>query len=525
MDILRSRVLSHLPAIDEARRKKMPDKDTSRRPNILLITGDEWRADALGCAGNPVIQTPNVDRLAARGVRFENAYAPAPMCVPTRVSILTGQVPRAHGCITNGIVPSDNRTIVELLRESGYRTGAFGKMHFVPVYADLGFDAMQLAEQHGAGWQIDDYHRWLYEKHGIVDWIDLWDQASAFRATAPDWFHKTYGVLKSPIPEEAYHTNWITDRFINWLDRDGESESWFAWVSYIKPHHPFDPPGKYADMYNPDDIQLPPKDDRSNKPLLTGFDPQRAHYDISTWTDDDIRRMTALYYGNITLIDDCIGRMIDALNRRGELDNTIIVVTSDHGDYLGHRGLITKTPFVLYEDTIHVPLVVADPSVGVQGKVSDAFVNLIDLFPTIAARTGIQHNHRVHGRDVGPVIRGETDSVTDVAVSETLGQIAIRKGDWKLIQTRDGRAELYNLVDDPYEIRNRMPELRDSAIVADLRNAALEYVLSTEWDRFIRDTNGVQRIVDREADELGREKLRIDPTAWRKQWPDEFTPT
>ncbi|HDS73940.1 MAG TPA: hypothetical protein ENN56_00215, partial [Firmicutes bacterium] len=493
-------------------------------PNILLITGDEWRADALGCAGNPVVQTPNIDRLAARGVRFENAYSPAPMCVPTRVSILTGQVPRAHGCITNGIVPSDNRTIVELLREAGYRTGAFGKMHFVPIYADLGFDTMQLAEQHGAGWQIDEYHRWLYEEYGMVDWIDVWDQVSDFRAKAPDWFHETYGVLKSPIPEEAYHTNWITDRFVDWIGTNEATEPWFAWVSYIKPHHPFDPPGKYADMYDPADIPLPPKDDRSNKPLLAGFDPKRAHYDISAWTDDDIRRMTALYYGNITLIDDCIGRMMEALTASGDADTTVVIVTSDHGDFLGHRGLITKTPFVLYEDTIRVPLVIADPTIDTPCRVRDAFVNLIDLFPTIAKRTGIQHDHRIHGHDLGPVIRGEVGYTSQIAVSETSGQIAIRKGDWKLIQTRDGKAELYNLEDDPYEIRNRMPELRDSAIVADLRARALEYVLSTEWDRLKRDTDGVQVIVDDEAKKLGRGKLCINPNAWCDQWPEEFTP-
>ena len=128
----------------------------SDRPNILMITADEWRADALGCAGNRVVRTPNLDSLAVRGIRFTNAYTPAPMCVPARVSILTGQIPRVHGAMTNGLTPTDNVSIVQLLRDAGYRTAAFGKMHFVPVYHDLGFDTMRLAEQQ-YGWQADEY--------------------------------------------------------------------------------------------------------------------------------------------------------------------------------------------------------------------------------------------------------------------------------------------------------------------------------------------------------------------------------
>ena len=496
----------------------------SERPNVLIITGDEWRADALGCAGNPIVQTPNIDALAARGVRFENAYAPAPMCVPSRVSMLTGQVARAHGCASNGSTPTDNRTFAELLRESGYRTGAFGKMHFVPIYLDLGFDDMQVAEQHGAGWCIDDYHRWLCDEHGLVDWIDLWDQAAGFRDAAPEWFHKTYGALKSPIPEEAYHTTWITDRFTDWIAEESGDDPFLAWVSYIKPHHPFDPPGRYAEMYDPADMPLPPEDDLATKPLVAGFDPCRGHYDISGWTPDDIRRMTALYYGTITMIDDNVGRIMEALDGSGQLDNTVVVFTFDHGDFLGHRGFITKTPFVLYEDTIRVPFIVADPRESANGRTVDAFANLLDVFPTVANMAGISHSHRVHGRDLTPVLTGERDAVTDMAVSETDGQISVRVGPWKLIEVRSGVCELYNLDDDPHEHRNRYPGMEESDVVAQLRHAAMRYMLNSGWDRFQAGLGGIETLITDEAAQLGREPLDVDFHGWRDAWPASFTP-
>ncbi|HQE62613.1 MAG TPA: sulfatase-like hydrolase/transferase, partial [Candidatus Latescibacteria bacterium] len=222
-----------------------------KRPNILMITPDEWRGDALGCAGNSIVRTPCIDALAKSGVLFRNAYTTAPMCVPARMSILTGQSPRVHGAMTNGLSPTDNVSIAAVLRENGYRTSAFGKMHFLPAYCDFGFEVLQLSEQDGEGWRIDDYHRWLWETHGLVDWIDLWDQVEDYRNEAPSWFRGTYGALKSPIPEEAYHTTWITDRFLEYLDGLDGAQPFFSWIGYIKPHHPFDPPGRYAELYDP----------------------------------------------------------------------------------------------------------------------------------------------------------------------------------------------------------------------------------------------------------------------------------
>lgn len=491
------------------------------RPNILMISADEWRADALGCAGNPLLQTPHVDRLAARGIRFTNAYTPAPMCVPARVSVLTGQVPRVHGAMTNGLTPTDNVSIAALLRDAGYGTGAFGKMHFIPVYHDLGFETMGLAEQHGYGWRIDDYHRWLWEEHGLVDWIDLWDQVGEFRAKAPKWFAGTYGALKSHLPEQVYHTTWITDRFIEYLDRLDPSKPFFAWVSYIKPHHPFDPPGRYAELYDPDDMPLPPSDDLARKPLVSSFDPRRVHFDISGWTDADIRRMAALYYGTITHIDDSVGRIVAALEAKGIAEDTVIVVNSDHGDYLGHRGFITKAPFIPYEDTIRIPFVVYDPRNKANGRTCDAFVNLLDLFPTFAAMAGVSHDHTIHGYNLTPLLAGEQDQVTDVVVAENpWGVISVRQGEWKLIESAAGACELYNLEEDPGERDNRYLAMADSPIVHRLRDAALRYLLGATWDRYQRDLPDVRTVIEAEAVERKLPVLPVDPEGWREVWSE-----
>jgi arylsulfatase A-like enzyme len=358
----------------------------------------------------------------------------------------------------------------------------------------------------------------------MVDWIDLWDQVTEFRQTAPEWHHDTYGALASPIPEEAYHTNWITDRFIDDLKITSGDDPFFSWVSYIKPHHPFDPPGRYAEMYDPKDIPLPEPDDLSTKPHVASWRPDVGHFDISRWQPEDIQRMTALYYGNITLIDDCVGRIVRALEEKGIADNTVIIVTSDHGDFLGNRGFITKTPFVLYDDIVRVPFVVADGREQRQGQTSDAFVNLLDLFPTIMSLAGIGHDHRIHGHDLCPLLSGEVSQVTDMVVSESpWRQLAIRKGAWKLIQGPSNAAcELYNLEIDPGERNNRFEEMAGSTVVADLRESALRYLLGTTWDRHICDVVGVQKVVDDEMKRLKREPLTIDPHSWRDSWPEEL---
>lgn len=191
---------------------------TPRRPSILLITADEMRHDCLSAAGHPLLRTPHLDALAASGVRFTNAYTPYPVCVPARLSLLSGQYAHAHGILGNrGMLPPDQPTIASLAHAAGYRTAAFGKMHFWPPYAPVGFEHMRLAEQDGVGWKVDDYHSDYLAQRGLIDQWDYWDQHKPYRDQAPPEYWQTFGARASDLPEAHYHTTWIADETIAWL--------------------------------------------------------------------------------------------------------------------------------------------------------------------------------------------------------------------------------------------------------------------------------------------------------------------
>jgi arylsulfatase A-like enzyme len=242
---------------------------------------------------------------------------------------------------------------------------------------------------------------------------------------------------------------------------------------------------------------------------------------MNHWSDADIQNMIALYYGTVTHIDDSVGRIVAALEEKGIADNTVIIINSDHGDYLGNRRFITKAPFIPYEDTIRVPFIVYDPRNKANGRVSNAFVNILDLFPTLASMTGVSHNHTLHGHDLTPLLNGDVDSVTDVVVAENpWGVLAVRQGAWKLIQSEEGVCELYELEEDPGERNNRYPTMQDSAVVHRLRDAALRYLMHARWDRLQRDIPEVRRVIEAEARERDLPMLPVEPEDWREVWSE-----
>jgi choline-sulfatase len=429
----------------------------ARCPNILLIMADQLRQDALGCYGNHDLNTPNIDRIASRGVRFNNAYTVQPLCSPARYSTLTGKFPRTLGLKTNNEhVPESIDNFVRVLHSSGYTTGCFGKMHFSPVYGQYGFDAMRLAEQNGDGWKIDDYHAYLKE-HGLTDWWDLWDQQFEYRENAPDVYWETYGAKGSDIPEEHYSSTWIADQTLDFIEKQGEHEPFFAWTSFIKPHHPFDPPEPYDSMYDPNQLTLlPNKEAWQDKPLLTinERDPRVAYFDARRQTDEDRRNIMSLYYGSITHIDDQIGRVLERLESKGMLDSTIVILVSDHADYLGQFGLFLKHPNIPYDALAKIPFIVVAPGI-LQGTSSDALVSLVDIYPTLMDLTGLQAGSVTEGKSLWPILQGKTEAVRDYVEIESEEANAIRTKRYKYLQSRDGVVEeLYDLENDPFELKN-----------------------------------------------------------------------
>ncbi|HET7559610.1 MAG TPA: sulfatase-like hydrolase/transferase [Limnochordia bacterium] len=458
-----------------------------RPPNILLITADQMRADCLSAAGHPVVRTPHLDALAARGVHFEHAITPYPVCVPARLSILSGQYPHTHGVMDNrGMIPMAQANIARTLRDAGYRTAALGKMHFWPPYAQVGFETMQLAEQDGQGFKIDDYHSVYLAERGLIDQWDYWDQHKPYRAQAPAEYWQTFGARASELGEEHYHTGWIADRSIDYVNRD-DARPFFIWTSFIKPHHPFDPPAPWDALYDPAVIPpAAPQTEALAKPLLTNGaqrDPRKGYFDMSDLTPEQYRRVAAHYYGSISHIDHHVGRIVQALAARGELERTLIIFTSDHGDYMGDYGLILKSPSVPYGSLAHVPMIVAGPGVA-GGRTSSALVSLIDLFPTAAAAAGASVPASVHGRDLGGVLRGEVAdaALRDAVFSETREVKAVRTQRYAYLYNHRRRLEeLYDLAEDPGEKVDRAGDPALAGVVRQLREHLLHWLLETEW--------------------------------------------
>jgi len=413
------------------------------RPNFLYIMTDQHRADWLGCYGHPVVKTPNIDAIAAHGTRFDQFFVATPVCMPNRASLMTGRYPSVHGLRYNGCLLSQRaNTFVDVLKATGYKTASIGKSHLQPFTDQepfardafeagpiseawkpdagsydheeparydcegqyhfptpyYGFDHVDMVTGHGdqAG---GHYRQWFRARH--ADWRDLTDRANelAHNYTCPQAF-------RTPIPEDSYPTAYIRDRAKDYLlARKGDTDPFYAFVSFGDPHHPFNPPGKYWDMYSPDDFDVPIHfEDHQNPPPPL----QHARSDLEAGvvhkvkqlsfmaTDQHIREAMALSAGMITMIDDAVGEIIAALKASGQYDNTVIIFNSDHGDYLGDFNLLLKGAWPK-ESITRVPMIWSDPA-GRKSCRTDALASTIDMSATILDRAGISPYYGMQGQ-------------------------------------------------------------------------------------------------------------------------------
>ncbi|MFW6038949.1 MAG: sulfatase [bacterium] len=447
----------------------------SSKPNVLLIMADQLRADALGCSGNPVDATPNIDALAARGVSFDRVFTAYPVCAPNRGSVATGCYPSVHGLSTNGVpLPSTRPTLMETLRQNGYATYGAGKMHFGPQWrfppdgsplvnpgAELavdpqpkpealpwyGFEQVMLTEDNRVG----PYGRYL-ERHGY----DVWADPHSF--TYPQ-----HACVRSAYPEEHHQTTWIADRSIDFLEQhDVDQRPFFLWCSFVHPHHPFNPPAPYDTMYDPVDMPAP-------KSHADEFDrwPEAYRYKHTATQDGheaigmhqlaerDWKRIRAFYYGMVSLIDKQVGRLVDGLRRRGVLENTLIVFTSDHGEMLGDHGLLFKG--TTFDEVTRTPLIIAHPDGAHAGQKRSVLGCTIDLMPTILDLCDIETPVSVQGGSLAPAMSDPHHALRDAVLIENGdARRSIRTADELLTWHGPGKhGELYDLRDDPDCFDNR----------------------------------------------------------------------
>ena len=441
-----------------------------RRPNILFILTDQQRWDTLGCLGNPHIQTPHLDNIARDGVTYPQTFCTFPVCTPSRYSLLSGLAVHQHGGSSNRCTLAPGiATFPRLLREAGWRTRAVGKMHFTPTYLDVGFDSMVLAEQDGDGRMDDDYHRDL-RQHGLLDRLDLQDQRAEFRARAPGDYWEAFGAQTSDLPEAWHSTTWVADRAMEALsqwDTDGGN---LLMASFIKPHHPFDPPAPWDAMYDAHEI-----------PLLPGWtetvpdrDRFQGYFSNDDLTDEAARRITALYYASISQIDYHVGRMTELLKARGLYDDTLVVFTSDHGEYLGFHHLLLKSG-PMYDPLMRVPLLIKFPQNRQAGQLRrDTLVSLVDLAPTILRHAGIASPSVMRGLDLS-----EPTANRPYVFASAMGQRYVcRSRTHKLLLARDPEnCAFFDMGTDPLELTDLFHHPDQQESIDEFRHAIADWLL------------------------------------------------
>ncbi|MCK4999375.1 MAG: sulfatase-like hydrolase/transferase [Anaerohalosphaera sp.] len=422
------------------------------KPNILIIMTDEHRHDCLGCCGNKQIKTPNLDSLAADSVRYDNSFCSYPVCTPSRYSFISGLYVHQHrGYSNHCTLPLGTETIAGLFKQAGYQTTAVGKMHYTPTYFDVGFEKMFLAEQNGPGRWDDDYHRYL-RKNGLVNKNDLTDQEGNYRKLADKEYWDSFGAQLSNLPDKHHSTTWIGNKAIDELKSWDSDKPNMMMVSFIKPHHPFDPPAKWARMYDPDQIDILP----GWTDTCPDHDRKKGYFQNTDLTEKTLKKITAYYYATITHIDFHVGRMIDTLKKSGIYDNTIIVFTSDHGEHLGFHHMLLKGGH-LYDSIAKVPLIIKYPDNIKSGTSTDKLVSNIDIAPTLLKLTGINVPTAMKGLDLL-----SNKSRVSVFVEGGPNTVMVRSHAIKMILQRktstDGSIDysgyLFDLEKDPYELNS-----------------------------------------------------------------------
>ncbi len=439
----------------------------SSRPNVLLLMADQLRADCLGAAGNHVIRTPNLDRLAREGARFRNAYSCAPTCTPARAALLTGLNPWHNGLLGYGRV--GERYTTELPRcfsEAGYETMGIGKMHWYPQrdlhkFQRTILDEADRVETPGF---ISDYHRWFRQR------------APGLNPDATGLGWNDYRAWPYVLPEELHPTHWIGDTAIDFLQRYDGKKPFFLKVSWERPHSPYDPPKRFWDAYREDEMP---------RPVFGAWD---AVHDIR-WKDPrhtiwqgnvglaQVRRSRRGYYGSVSFVDEQIGRVLSVLERRGWLENTFILFISDHGDMLGDHYMWRKS--YAYEGSARIQFIARPPANfhGARGQVLDQPVGLPDVLPTLAAAAGLPVPPGIDGRSVLPLLHGETagwrsciEVEHDICYSPTNHYNALTDGRIKYIyHALEGDEQLFDLVNDPDESRDLAGEPRHRELKAEWR--------------------------------------------------------
>ncbi len=426
--------------------RRLPDK----RPNILFITTDQQRGDALSINGADPLATPNLDFLASSGTNFVRAYAECPSCIPARRTMMSGQAPATHGMVGYyGKVGWDlEHSLPGELKRAGYQTQLVGKLHLYPNRKRYGFDHLILANSQR---DDNDYGEWLGEQDAAIV-----DAGVAHGISPNSWTGRP-----THLNERFTHTTWCVNEALKFIDRRDPDDPFFLWVSFVDSHPPLTPPAVYWERYAALDLPEPYVGDwapQLDEPPL-GLDPEAS---VMRLRADDLQRCRAGYYGLINHVDDQVARLLKVIRERGQLDDTLVLFTSDHGEMLGDHNLFRKTwP---YEASIRVPFLARAPEwmETEASQVIDLPIGLQDVMPTFLDAAGVPIPESIDGRSVLPVMRGETPAWRDYLHGEHTalfepdqGNQWVTDGHQKFIwYTQTGREQFFDLDADPREMHD-----------------------------------------------------------------------
>jgi choline-sulfatase len=453
------------------------------RPNILLLMTDQQRWDAMSCASE-WLETPNIDRIAAEGVRFSDAYANSPVCIPSRVSLATGHYPHDHGVwgnVQEYALPPETPTWMRSLRDAGYATSVFGKTHLHPHLGDLR-DREPLLNALGLD-HVDELSGPRATARCRSNWTDRLEEAGLLSAYVDDMRERydstPWLVRPSPLPLSLYPDVYIGQQAKQHLRGLGTDRPWFSWVSFVGPHEPWDCPEPYASRFDPDDMPAPLRR-RQDPPTPVKRAKGRVDRRMRLRPDIDrkqIARMRADYAGSVALIDDQVGELLGVLEERGELDRTVVAFVSDHGEMNGDFKFIYKGLF--YNGAVRVPFVVRAPGLA-GGAVTDTPVELMDIGATLVDLAGAAQPEGSRARSVVPVLRDPSHSHREFALSEQAGEVMIATSDWKLTINSDSEPyQLFDLRNDPDETCNLAGTPENAAVEKELLLKAMTQVVDT----------------------------------------------
>lgn len=478
--------------------------ENRQQPNIILMLTDQHRLSALGCYGDTPCQTPNLDKLASEGIRFETAYTVCPVCSPARATVMTGLYPHAHGICCN--IHNLGSSIHELtdreellsrrLQSVGYQCGYTGKWHLgtdqTEVFhgpnkpslpKDVGFIGHNLPGHGNGGFDYPEYKNYL-ESHNLTHEVEVMNKIPGKRVLSYG------GILSGPV--ESTVPYFLADKTISLVDEFAMSDSpFFVWHNFWGPHSPRYAPKEFYDIYR--DMEIPEWPNYRwdakgiNRPHQVKVNP---YADQLTW--DDWAEAVRYYYAFTSLIDQQIGRIINHLETTGLLENTIIIFAADHGETLGSHGGLMDKGWHHFEETHRIPFIVRLPeqynTKGVQpGKVLSQWVSLVDLYPTILDMAGTtQNKNDIHGRSLLPILEGHLTQWRDTIFIEFNGvnslattMVTVRKANIKYGWNCSNWDELYDLEQDPHEMNNLISVPAYSGRLQEMREVLEDWMKQT----------------------------------------------